>query len=149
VDLVTVLPWYFDPRITVLAMTDRDFLAAFEAATLAPQAFDHRAHLRAACLYLARQPFLEACIAMRDGLRHYAAHIGRAGLYHETVTVAFMSVVAECLAAEPGLTWQGLLERHPELCERGLLERYYEPGRLASDAARARFVLNERLPAAG
>ena len=130
-------------------MTDPEFLAAFEAATLPPQAFDHRAHLRAACLYLAGRPFHEACIAMRDSLRRYAAHIGKAGLYHETITVAFMSVLAEHMAAAPGLSWQALLERHPELCDRGLLARYYEPGRLASAAARARFVLNERVPAAG
>jgi len=130
-------------------MTDTEFLHAFEAATLPPQAFDHRAHLRAACLYLERRPFLEACIAMRDGLRRYAAHIGRAGLYHETLTVAFMSVVGERLAAAPGLSWQALLERHPELCERDLLERYYDPARLASAAARARFVLNERGALAG
>ena len=130
-------------------MTDTEFLLAFEAATLPPQAFDHRAHLRAACLYLSARPFLEACIAMRDSLRRYAAHIGKAGLYHETVTVAFMSVVAERLAAEPGLSWQGLLERHPELCERGLLDRYYDPARLASEAARARFVLGERMSAGG
>lgn len=125
-------------------MTDSEFLLAFEAATLPPQAFDHSAHLRAACLYLGQHPFLEACIAMRDALRRYAAHIGRAGLYHETVTVAFMSVVAERLAAQPGLRWEALLERHPELCDRGLLERYYDPARLGSEAARARFVLNER-----
>ena len=129
-------------------MTDSEFLSAFEAATLPPQAFDHCAHLRAACLYLSGRPFLEACIAMRDSLRRYAAHIGKAGLYHETITVAFMSVVAERLAAAPGLSWEALLARHPELCERGLLERYYEPGRLASEAARARLVLNERVTAA-
>jgi hypothetical protein len=128
-------------------MTDSEFLAAFEAATLPPQAFDHRAHLRAACLYLAAGPFLEACIAMRDSLRRYAGHIGKAGLYHETVTVAFMSVIAEHMAAAPGQSWQVLLERHPELCDRRLLERYYAPERLASAAARARFVLNERMPA--
>ena len=126
-------------------MTDPEFLAAFESATLPAQAFDHRAHLRAACLYLADRPFLEACIAMRDGLRRFAASIGKAGLYHETITVAFMSVVAERMAADPGLPWDALLARHPDLCERGLLARYYEPERLASGAARARLVLNERV----
>jgi hypothetical protein len=130
-------------------MTDSEFLAAFEAATLPPQALDHRAHLRAAWLYLADRPFLEACIAMRDGLRNFAGAIGKAGLYHETITVAFMSALAERMAAAPGLRWEALLERHPELCERAFLERYYEPARLASDAARARLVLSERAPASG
>lgn len=125
-------------------MTDTEFLAAFEDGSLPPPLFDHRAHLRTACLYLASRPFLEACIAMRDGLRAFAARVGKAGLYHETVTVAFMSIVAERRAAAPGLGWEALLERHPELCDRALLERYYAPQRLASAAARACFVLDER-----
>jgi hypothetical protein len=125
-------------------MTDADFLAAFEEGTLPPQAFDHRAHLRAACLVLAGRPFLEACIAMRDGLRAFAARAGRDGLYHETLTVAFMSIVAERRAAAPDLGWEALLERFPELCDRALLGRYYAPQRLASAAARACFVLDER-----
>jgi hypothetical protein len=129
-------------------MTDAEFLAAFESATLSPQSFDHRGHLRVACLYLADRPFLEACIAMRDGLRRFAASIGKAGLYHETITVAFMSIVAERMAADPGAGWEALLGRHPELCDRGLLARYIEPGVLASEGARARLVLGERVGAA-
>ena len=130
-------------------MTDADFLAAFEDGSLPPQDFDHRAHLRTACLYLERRPFLEACIAMRDGLRAFAARVGKAGLYHETITVAFMSIVAERRALAPGLAWDALLERHPELCDRALLARYYAPQRLASAAARACFVLDERAAAQG
>ena len=125
-------------------MTDAEFLAAFERGSLPPDAFGHRAHVRVACLYLAERPFLEACIAMRDGLRAFAARVGKPGLYHETITVAFMSVVAERRAAAPGLGWAALLERFPELCDRALLARYYAPGRLASAAARACFVLDER-----
>jgi hypothetical protein len=129
-------------------MTDAEFLAAFESATLPPTSFDHRAHLRVACLYLADRPFLEACIAMRDGLRRFAASIGKAGLYHETITVAFMSIVAGRMAADPGAGWESLLRQNPDLCDRGLLARYIEPGVLASEGARARLVLGERVGAA-
>jgi hypothetical protein len=123
-------------------MTDHEFLLAFESATLAPESFDHRAHLRAACLYLSAKPFLEACIAMRDGLRCFAASVGKAGLYHETITIAFMSIVAETMGRSKGLDWQGLLERHPELSDRNLLTRYYTPERLSCAAARATFLLS-------
>jgi len=125
-------------------MTDAEFLAAFERGTLPPEDFGHRAHVRTACLYLAQRPFLEACIAMRDGLRAFAARVGKEGLYHETVTVAFMSLVAERRAAAPDLDWEALLARFPELCDRALLARYYAPGHLDSAAARACFVLDER-----
>jgi hypothetical protein len=122
-------------------MTDADFLLAFEAGHLPPAEFDHRAHLRAAWCYLERQPFLEACIAMRDGLRRFAARIGKAGLYHETITVAFMSLVDERRRAHGGTGWETLVARCPELLDRRLLSRYYREDVLASPAARAGFML--------
>ena len=76
-------------------MTDQEFTDAFAASRLDPVGFDHRAHLRAAFLLLRSMPFLEACIAMRDGLQALAGKIGKPDLYHETVTVAFMALVAE------------------------------------------------------
>ena len=75
-------------------MTDQEFIDAFAAGRLDPAGFDHRAHLRAAFLLLRSKPFLEACIAMRDGLQALAGKIGKPDLYHETVTVAFMALVA-------------------------------------------------------
>jgi len=123
-------------------MTDTEFLQALESAQLSPAEFGHRAHLRAAWLYLRSRPFLEACIAMRDSLQHFAASIGKQGLYHETITVAFMSILAEQMAAAPEADWQQLLAAHPELCEPALLTRYYGPGRLTQDLARRQLLLN-------
>jgi N-formylglutamate deformylase len=122
-------------------MNDVDFLRQFENGRLAPEAFDHRAHLRLAVLYLRSHPFLEACIAMRDGLQRFAARIGKAGLYHETITVAFMSVVNEALADLPEADWATLIQARPELCDRQLLARLYGEARLKSDLARGSFVL--------
>jgi len=125
-------------------MTDAEFLAALESARLSPAEFGHRAHLRAAWLYLSGRPFLEACIAMRDSLQRFAASIGKAGLYHETITLAFMSLVAEQMARHPGADWQTLLRLKPELCERDLLSRYYSPERLQDATARHVLLLNPR-----
>jgi len=123
-------------------MTDQEFIEAFAAGHLDSAGFDHRAHLRAAFLLLRSQPFLEACIAMRDGLQALAGKIGKPDLYHETVTVAFMALVAERTLPDD---WEGLIERHPALCERGLLDRWYSKERLASSAARARFTMPDRM----
>jgi hypothetical protein len=103
-------------------MTDLDFIDSFTAGRLAPEGFDHRAHLRAACLLLRSHPFLEACMAMRDGLRVLAGKLGKPDLYHETVTVAFMA-----------------------LCERGLLDSWYSSMLLASDTARKTFSMPDRI----
>ncbi|MGJ7913945.1 hypothetical protein ACI48D_00505 [Massilia sp. LXY-6] len=124
-------------------MTDQEFIDTFTAGQLAPAGFDHRAHLRAAFLLLRDRPFLEACVAMRDGLQALAGKLGKPDLYHETMTVAFMALVAE--RAPPGPDdWDAFIEAHPELCERGLLDSYYSTALLASGAARTRFILPDR-----
>ncbi|HEX8956306.1 MAG TPA: hypothetical protein VF798_08530 [Burkholderiaceae bacterium] len=127
-------------------MTDQIFLAGFIAGTLAPQDFDHAAHIRAACLLLQSRPFLEACIAMRDGLRRIAANAGKPQLYHETITVAFMAIVAGRLADDAS-DWQTLIATQRDLFERTLLSGYYTPELLASDKARSHFLLPDRVPA--
>ena len=124
-----------------MTMTDDDFADAFEMGNIAPADFDHLAHLRAAFCLLRRRPFLEACVAMRDGLQGIARRAGRPGLYHETITVAFMSIVAQRLAGRSDLEWDGFIADHPELLDRSLLARWYDRDTLESAQARAQFVL--------
>jgi hypothetical protein len=131
-----------DRHIERHAMTDQEFIDTFTAGQLEPAGFDHRAHLRAAFLLLQRTPFLEACIAMRDGLQALAARLGKPDLYHETVTVAFMALVAERM---PARDWNSFIARHPELCERGLLDGYYSKTLLVSGAARKTFAMPDRM----
>ena len=122
-------------------MTDDDFVDAFELGNLAAADFDHRAHLRAAFCLVRRRPFLEACIAMRDGVRGIAARAGRPGLYHETITVAFMSIVSQRVAEHPGLAWDDFFTAQPDLVDRALLGRWYARETLESALARAQFVM--------
>lgn len=126
------------------AMQDTDFLASFTAGRLAPAEFDHAAHIRAACLLLQSRPFLEACIAMRDGLRHIVAKAGKPQLYHETITVAFMAIVAGRLA-DGAPDWQTLIATQRDLFDRALLNGYYTQDLLASAIARGQFQLPDRL----
>jgi hypothetical protein len=125
-------------------MTDQEFIAAYTAGQLEPAGFDHRAHLRAAFLLLRSRPFLEACIAMRDGLQALAGKLGKPDLYHETVTVAFMALVAGRMPAESS-DWDSFIAQHPALCERGLLDAYYSTALLASGAARKTFAMPDRI----
>jgi hypothetical protein len=125
-------------------MDDQKFIDAFTAGQLPTASFDHRAHLRAAYLLLRDRPFLEACMAMRDGLQSLAGKLGKPDLYHETVTVAFMALVAE-RAPGAAADWDAFIARHPELCGRGLLDRYYSEALLGSGAARTTFALPDRI----
>lgn len=125
-----------------LAPGDAAFLAALEGGTLAPAEFGHRAHLRAAFLYLSRHDFPGACVAMKGAIQGFAARLGKSTLYHETLTVAYLALVAERRAGEaPDIGFDAFVDRYPELLERAYLERYYPRGDLDSPEARATFVL--------
>ena len=121
---------------------DGEFLAALEAGTLPPERFDHRGHLRAAFLYLGRHDFPGACVAMKQAIRRFAAALGKADLYHETVTIAYLALIAERLIEEPAkLDFAAFLERYPELASREYFERYYPRGVLDAPETKATFVL--------
>lgn len=121
---------------------DTDFLARLEACSLPPAEFDHRGHLRAGFLYLRRHDFPSACVAMKRAIQGFAASLGKATLYHETLTVAYLALIAERLAEEPaGLEFEDFLARYPELTSGEYLRRYYPAGELDSAEARATFVL--------
>ncbi len=121
---------------------DTDFLARLEGGSLPPAEFDHRGHLRAGFLYLRRYDFPGACVAMKRAIQRFAAALGKSTLYHETVTVAYLALIAERLAEEPAdLEFDDFLARYPELTSGDYLRRYYPAGELDSAEARATFVL--------
>ena len=121
---------------------DSDFLSRLEAGTLPPAEFDHRGHLRAGFLYLRRHDFPGACVAMKRAIQQFAARLGKETLYHETVTVAYLALIAERLADEPSeADFDAFLVRYPELTSGEYFRRYYPAGELDSPEARATFVL--------
>ena len=126
-------------------MTDREFLEAFEGGTLPKDDFTHGAHVRLAWICLRRDGFEEGSQRVCAGIRAFAALHGATGLYHETVTRAWLALIAAADAAEAA-SFDAFLAANPQLRGRGVLERHYDPRTLASDEARARFVPPDREP---
>jgi hypothetical protein len=123
-------------------VNDLQFLVALESCRLAESEFGHKAHVRAAYLYLRAGDFATALGRMRQAIRKYAAHLGKPERYHETITVAYLSLIARHLwerGDEGG--WAGFASRNPELFEPDLLLRYYPKEQLESQVAREVFVL--------
>jgi len=122
--------------------SDEDFLAALEGGTLPPAEFGHRGHLRAGFLYLRRHDFPGAAVAMKRSIQAFAARLGKSTLYHETLTIAYLALIAERLIEEPrDLAFERFLERYPELQSHAYFEEYYPRGTLDSVEAKATFVL--------
>lgn len=120
---------------------DLEFLTRFESCTLPESEWTHLAHIRVAWLCLQSGSAEEALQRVRHGILRYNTEVlNRPHMYHETVTVAFTRLVSARLVA--GETWSGFAQRIDDLLDRNapILLRYYSPGVLNSDAARAGFV---------
>lgn len=73
----------------LISFGDRQFLGDLESARLEPAAFDHRAHVRAAYIYLTESGSDLAAARMRDTLLGFLKHHGvDSSKYHETITKA-------------------------------------------------------------
>jgi hypothetical protein len=120
-------------------------LATFESAAIPLADFNHRAHLTVAYLYLRAHPLEEATRRMKAGIRNFnAAHKVEStptSGYHETLTVAWMRVLASVIAAYgPEKDAAAFFEAHPHLLSKVLLRLYYTRERIMSAEARAGWV---------
>jgi hypothetical protein len=134
---------------TTEMMTDAGFIRSFEDGTLPNTAFHHRDHVRLGWLYLRRHPPLEALTRFADGLRRFAAANGHPGLYHETITWAYLLLIHERMARGGEPTWEEFAARNPDLLgwKPSILDRYYAPETLGSELARRVFVMPDRIRA--
>jgi hypothetical protein len=129
-------------------MDDRAFVAAFEAGQEPPGGFHHREHVRVAWYYLQQHSLPDALVRFSTALRRFAEAHGQPGLYHETITTAYLLIINERLdGTERELAWEAFANRHPDLLtwRPSVLDRYYHKDTLMSDRARRTFVLPDRL----
>lgn len=129
-------------------MTDAAFLAAFRDTSLPPSAFHHRDHVRMAWLYLRESGAAEAPARFASDLQRFAVAKGVPGLYHATITGAYMAIIAERIAVTPTDAWDAFADAHPDLLtwKPGVLDRYYTDARLKSPLARTQFLMPDRAP---
>lgn len=127
---------------------DESLIESFEAGREPAGGFHHAEHVRVAWWYLRQHPWPEALIRFSKALRAFAAAQGKPGLFHETITGAFILVINERLDAggRQG-SWTEFAAANPDLLtwRPSVLDRYYRPGTLASERARRSFVLPDRL----
>ncbi len=125
---------------TTALLEDRHFVDALESCTLPSDAFDHREHVRLAWLYLREESLLDALPRFITSLKRYATSLGASGKYHETITFAFLFLIHERMNRRPSNTFEEFASANEDLFG-PILQRYYSPQTLASDFARATFVM--------
>ena len=125
-------------------MSEDELVASFQAGTL--EEFPHRAHVHVAWLYLRRDTVLRAIERFSVDLRRFALAKGKPGLYHETLTLAFLFLIHERMDGA-GESFDAFRARNPDLFRwnPSALDRYYRKETLASELARRKFLLPDRL----
>jgi hypothetical protein len=118
-------------------------LAAFLAGEIDPAAFGHADHVRVAFALLERCDFPRAAAMFSSALKAITARARGIGAYHETITVAFLALIAERRAAGGHLGYESFASANPELMDKTILTRWYTPARLGSSLAREVFILPE------
>jgi hypothetical protein len=121
-------------------------LAAFARGERDARGFPHREHVRLAVGMLRRCDFLTSVQQYSQGLRIMTARVGRPDAFNQTLTLAFLALIAERLSEHPAAGFEQLVGACPELLDKGWVERWYSRGRLQSSAARHGFLLPDRLP---
>ena len=126
---------------------------AFRNATLPHAEWTHRSHLRVAFLYLARWRLDEAHLRIRIGIvrlnaRHGLEDTPERG-YHETLTRAWLTLVAHAMTSGAFATSDAFLSAHAELLDGRRTLRFYSQARLMSVRARSIFVEPDIAPLPG
>jgi len=130
-------------------MTDHDDTTAarlreFVRGELDPRDFPHSEHVRMGFEMLRRHDFAETSYRYCAALRTMTAKIGKPEVFHQTITLAFLALIAERLQAGAYAGFGEFAAANPDLMSRSVLASWYSQERLASDAARATFLLPDR-----
>ncbi len=133
-----------------------DVLGALERGTLAPHAFDHRAHVFAAWAAMRQYGLEEGATRFRHALRCYCGHLKADDKYHVTITEALLQLIALYLPDDAGqhLRWQQQWRRFEQraaglmLSSRDALSHHYSEALLAQESSRQVFIAPDRQPLA-
>jgi hypothetical protein len=116
-------------------------LGRFLCGEVDPRGFSHVDHVRMAFEILGSYDFAQAAFHYSRALRAMTERLGKPEVFHQTLTIAFLALIAERLQARSYPDFEVFAAANPDLLSRSALAQWYSPERLASDAARVTFVL--------
>ena len=121
-------------------------LERFVRGEIDASAFPHREHVRMAFEMLRRHDFAETVWHFSRTLRAMAAKAGKPQAFNQTVTIAFLSLIAERMERDGAPDFAAFVRAHPEMLDKSALSRWYRPDQLSTEIARRTFVLPEPAP---
>ena len=126
---------------------DPEFSAILSAMDGPAGQFGHRQHIALAFATVRRYGMPAAADRVCAWIQQLTAYHRAPQKYHHTVSRAWMEIVAQHVAADPGCTDFALVAgRYPALLDKRLLTRHYRSATLASALARRDWVEPDLLP---
>ena len=126
-------------------MTDyNDLLDQLCTNSLDASTFRHEDHIGVAYEALTRYGFFEALYLVATGIERAAMRAGAMDKFHATITLAFMSLIAERIGMAAYSDARDFIGRNGDLRQGAPLRALYSPERLASDRARQVALLPDR-----
>jgi len=130
-----------------LSLSDEEFVAAVEGAQYPHAEFHHPDHIRLAWIYVRQDGVLPAEERIARTIRAFATSHGHESKYHETVTRAWLRLVAAAHRLTPEVTaFDVFLAKHGWLLDRGALSAFYSGSRLGSEEAKDGWADPDRRP---
>ncbi|MFM8532525.1 MAG: hypothetical protein ACKOEC_02870 [Acidimicrobiia bacterium] len=127
-------------------MDERTLFEQFVDTSLPADQFHHRQHVQVAWMFVQRHGMPAALSEFTTAIKRFANAKGAHGLYHETITWAFLLLIADRQARRPAETWDAFERGNPDLLtwKPSILERYYSKELLGSDIAKRSFLMPDR-----
>jgi len=116
-------------------------LARFIRGEVDPGKFPHREHVRMGFEILHRHDFAAAAFHYCQALREMTTRVGKPEAFHQTISIAFLALIAERMEAGRYSDFAAFAAANPDLIDKSALKRWYRPERLGSEAARRTFLL--------
>ena len=124
-----------------------ELLDKFIDTTLPSDQFHHQQHVQVAWLFVRKFGMPRALSEFTKALKRFADAKGATGLYHETITWAFLLLIADRQAQGAAETWEAFADANPDLLvwKPSILNRYYSKELLSSELARKTFLMPDLL----
>jgi hypothetical protein len=120
-----------------------DLFERFVDTTLPANQFHHQQHVQVAWMFVRKHGMPAALSEFTNAIKRFADAKGATGLYHETITWAFLLLIADRDARNPLASWPDFAAANADLLtwKPSILNRYYSKELLASDLARRTFLM--------
>ena len=124
-------------------LTGEELLARFLDTTLPAEQFHHEQHAHVAWLLVCEHGMPAALGEFTTAIKRFAAAKGAHALYHQTITWAFLLLIAERQAGCSAANWEQFAAANADLLvwKPSILSRYYSKELLMSELARRTFVM--------